>query len=292
MPVTYPNFNPSTGVIDIQGPWSSNRFKKMVADLGITRITNIIVHDGATLHLENQTIGNIVVHRYGFFSASNCVLSGISNNGIMRTRNVTLRDVNNDGQIYLSSLSRCDGIHNERLINVSRSFVTDMTNTDTSCVKATSSYFVNSSAKSNTSLYMGSSLILGCTDALQAWSRPVFDDPSAKLYNDDFRLMFAAVELLCITDYVDSKGTPDPRQQVLIKAIDTLLKKGAQLPYDIAKEIASRIIVLSTGAKDRLVRMVGYRIIPYKTAGIFPTKPDTPPKAKPKAKSKSKAKKK
>ena len=109
-------------------------------------------------------------------------------------------------------------------------------------VKATSSWFSDCRAGSNTSLCLGSSHVIRGSGVLAAWSKPTYNEPGFNYFTNDAQLLFTALDVLSKVDLIDSQYVytdADLFHEVCLVA--HLLNQDAILPYDIAKEFASRI---------------------------------------------------
>lgn len=263
-------YDSDTNTVHINGMWSDAKFRKLTEEVGIDKIGHIIIHDGGTLHLSFIDLSNITVERYGFLSARFSMLANVNSCGIVRVRNSTLKSVGNDGEMFVSQASKLMGVRNQRHIEISKSYAKNLACDGGSSIKATSSFLVDSEALDETSICIGSSRLIACGGALNAWSDPYFDSPAARPYIIDYRLLFAAVELISMIDYIDSNSTLDARQAKLLKYIDATLSKKHTLPFDIAKDLIATVHPLSTKAQNNLRRTIGYRAVVFGSGGVGP----------------------
>ena len=265
------NFDPKTGVLILQGKWTAGMFRKLIAQLGITNITQIIVDDYAYLSVDHMNLTNIIVARTGYFTCAYCNINGIDSKGVVRARYSILTEVSNDGQLYLTCRTHAHGIKCFRHLNLSQCFVSDLHCFTHASVKATSSYIAASDATASSVLCLGSSIVVNCTGLFSYWARPSLGCRGFGNFTSDMQLQLMVIEVLCKVDYIDSTYTyTDPRLEHLVIEIAKYLNNNVTLVWDLAREFGGRIefpthikrgkklVLFNTDqAKDNLVKYAG-----------------------------------
>lgn len=266
-------FTPSTGTLELTGAWGPKNFNKLITSLGISAIRQLIVKDGCALSMHCVSLSNIQVERLGNMFASCSMLYDINTEGVVRVRNTTITDVVNDGQLYMTGYSRCRTLNNKRHVNMSQSSMCWMECGDHASVKATSSYIVESRATASASLHLGPSKVIRGAGSLRNWSVPGPGDKGFNAYVPSMQCYITALTILAQIDKIDSTFVY-PANGILLKYVVDLanyLANHVELPYDIAKEVAGRIVfpdkykkgkrnvsVDVVGAKDELLASVGF----------------------------------
>ena len=238
------NFIPSTGTLELTGAWGPKNFQKLLNQLGVAAISQLIVEEGCVLSMHNIKFDNIIVRRTGNMFASNSMLKTIASDGVVRVRNSTIVDVVNDGQLYMTGYSRCRILTNNRHVNMSQSSMYQMECGEHASVKATSSYIVDSVASQATSLLLGPSKVIRGKGLLNLWSSPGPGDKGFNVYVPEMQCYLTALTILAQIDRIDSTSVY-PANGILLGDViklATYLNNNVGLPYDTAKEVAGRIM--------------------------------------------------